>query len=378
MSQIKNKINKLFRINSRQHQPDYVMLGTAAVILIFGLIMLSSATSVYSYNKYGDNYYLFKHQLFGVVLGLFCFWFFSFIDYHIWKKSAPALLFMSIALLLLVFIPGLAGGWGTAKSWISVFGFSLQPSEFVKIFFLLYLAAWVDSRERIIQDFKHGTLPFLVVLGVIAVLMLLQPDFGTLAIIIAASMVVYFISGGSLKHIIILILIGAFGIFLMTKLHVHQIDRFRCFIDTSYSTNKECYQLNQALIAIGSGGFQGRGLGQSRQKFLYLPEVGGDAIFPIIAEETGFVFAGGMIALFIVFFYRGYKISLSSLDNYGRIVAIGLSSWIVLQAAINIGGMLSVIPMTGVPLPFVSYGGTSIIATLWALGILTNISKQTK
>lgn len=378
MASLKQIVNNFLKPKEREHEPDKTMIAVVGVILIFGLIMLSSASAVTAYAKFGSSYYYFKHQLFALVVGVFAFWFFSRIDYHRWKKFALGFLVFSVVLLLLVFIPGLSAHYGKARSWINVFGFSLQPSELVKISFLLYLAAWLESRGKNIEDFHQGSAPFVLVLGVIAFLMLLQPDIGTLSIIAATSLIVYFAGGGKASHIFIIILVGAIAFVLMLYMKPYQMNRFKCMIDHSFSSGDICYQVNQSLIAVGSGGFWGRGLGESRQKFLYLPEVSGDSIFAIIAEEVGFVFSGILIFLFSFFFYRGMSIAKQAPDGFGRILAIGIVSWIYIQAMLNIGGMVSIIPMTGVPLPFVSYGGTAILTALASVGILVNISKQTK
>lgn len=363
---------------SRPGQPDYFLIALVGAIILFGLVMLSSATSVFAYSRYDDVYFFFKKQLVSIVLGFVGFWIFAVFDYHYWRKYAFVMLVCSVGLLLLVFIPGLGGEWGTARSWINIFGFSLQPSEFVKLTFLLYLAAWMESRRESSGDFKQVTLPFLIVFGAIAFLLLLQPDLGTLVIIGTISLLVYFVGGGSVKHISIMVVVGVLGLVAIVGLKGYQIDRFRCFWDESYSPGGQCYQINQALIAVGSGGFWGRGLGHSRQKYMYLPEVNADAIFPIISEETGFLLSSGLILLYLLFFYRSYQIAIHSPDYYGLLLAIGVSGWISLQAMINIGGMINAIPMTGVTLPFVSSGGTSMIAAMSAVGLLANISKQGK
>jgi cell division protein FtsW len=375
---LKEKILELFSSAKREHGADNILLVSVALVLLFGLIMLSSATAPYAQSSQGDAYHFFKRQLVGVFIGLFVFYFLSKIDYHVWKKYAFYMLFFSVLLLLLVFVPGLSAGWGTSRSWINVFGFSLQPSEFVKISFLLYLSAWLEAKRGVMSDFKQGTMPFLFIMGMIAALMLAQPDLGTLSIIVIASGILFFINGANLKHIFALIMLGVVSVSAVVHFNPYQLDRFRCFLDESYSPDKVCYQVNQALIAAGSGGVLGRGLGESRQKFMYLPEVSGDAIYPIIAEETGFIFSAGLIFLFLLIFFRGLLIAKRSPDVFGRNMAIGIVSWLSLQAMINIGGMINLIPMTGVPLPFVSHGGSSVMAALAGIGILTNISKQTK
>ncbi len=375
---IKNWFTKLLHRQSFQHNPDYTLIGVISIILVYGLIMLSSATSAVAYANHGDSYYFFKHQLFGIAIGLVLFYFLSRIDYHIWKKYAAGFLFFSIALLLLVFIPHLGAHYGKAPRWINVLGFSLQPSEFVKISFLLYLAAWLESRKSKLHEFNAGIKPFLTALGAIAILMLMQPDLGTLSIIVITALSVYFVGGGKTKHIIYIILAGVIAMMILVRIKPYQADRFRCYADPNYSPDDICYQLNQSLIAVGSGGIWGRGLGASREKFMYLPEVSGDSIFPIIGEETGFIFSVGLILLFLLLFYRGYKISKNAPDHFGRNLAIGIVTWIVAQALINIGSMIDAMPMTGVPLPFISYGGTAMMSALSAIGVLVNISKHTK
>jgi cell division protein FtsW len=377
MSSVINWLNKLISYRG-EHESDKPLIFIVGAIIVFGLVMLSSASSVISYNTYHDSYYLFKHQLFGLILGLAAAWFFSRIDYQVWRKYALWMLIASIGLLLLVFIPGLAGTWGTSRSWINVFGYSLQPSEFVKITFLIYLAAWLEGRKKQLAEVSRGIGPFVAILGVIALLMILQPDMGTLTIIALASLIVYFIGGGSIKHLIILMLLGLTALIVMINIYPYQANRFKCMIDPSYAPQKECYQINQSLIAVGSGGFFGRGLGASRQKFLYLPQAQNDAIFPIISEETGFIFSAGLILLYLALFYRGFYIAKRAPDDFGKILAIGIVSWVVLQALINIGGMVNIMPMTGVPLPMVSYGGSAILVALASIGILINISKQTR
>ena len=201
---------------------------------------------------------------------------------------------------------------------------------------------------------------------------------GTLTIIALSSLIVYFIGGGSVKHLIVLILLGLTAIIIMVNIYPYQANRFKCMMDPSYSPDKYCYQINQSLIAIGSGGFFGRGLGESRQKFLYLPQAQNDAIFPIISEEIGFVFSVILVLLYLALFYRGFLIAKKAPDDFGKILAIGIVSWIVMQAFINIGGMVNIMPMTGVPLPMISYGGSAMLVALSSIGILINISKQTR
>ncbi len=378
MIDLKKIYKLLFGGRSGTREGDRYLLFIMLILLVFGLIVLFSASGAISYLKYNDSYRLIKHQLIGVILGAAAFYFFSTINYSFWRKTAFLMLFISILLLSLVFVPFLSAEWGAARSWISIFGFSLQPSELVKLSFLFYLAAWIVKQKEKIRDFKESTLPFFLILGIIIVLMLLQPDLGTLSVIMATSFVVYYAGGGKLRHLLLVIMAGAVGLLIMVQINPYQQNRFRCVIDPSYDSKRACYQVNQALIAVGSGGLWGRGLGASRQKYLYLPEVTGDSIFAVIAEELGYAASIILIFFYLALFYRGWKISNNSPDDFGKLLSIGIASWIFIQAMVNIGGIINLIPMTGIPLPFISYGGTSLIANLAAVGVLYNISKHTK
>lgn len=373
----KHQVKRKALERRQYHSPDMFLAIAIGVLLIFGLVSLSSASSVIAYNKFGDPYHFLKSQLLSVAIGVVGFWFFSRTDYRFWKNYAFHFLLLSIGLLLLVFVPFLTGDWGTSRSWIKIFGFSLQPSELVKISFLLYLSAWLESRKDELANIYRGIGIFVGLMGVIALLLLLQPDFGTLSILAATSLIVYFVGGGKMTHIMGIIGVGFILFLVMINLKPYQMNRIKCTIDPSFSKNEICYQINQSLIAVGSGGIFGRGLGESRQKYLYLPVANSDFIFAIIAEETGLIFGSLLIGLYVFIFYRGFLIAKKAPDLFGQNLAIGIVSWISIQAMLNIGGIINIIPMTGVPLPLVSSGGSAIIAALAASGILINISKQT-
>ncbi len=361
------------------HEPDKSLMTALFVLLAFGLVMLFSASSIVSYARFGNTYHYFLGQVISLSIALVVFFVVIRIDYHLWKKFASFFLLFSIVLLLLVFVPGLRSEYGTARSWINVFGRSFQPSELVKISFLIYLATWLEAKKGELGSLTRGVIPFVVILGVISVLMLMQPDLGTLFIIAFTALVVFFAGGGKMTHIIIAMFLAVLAFFLFVSLSSsYRSDRFKCLEDPSYSAQDKCYQINQSLIAVGSGGFFGRGIGHSRQKFMYLPEVWGDSIFPIIAEETGFFFSSLLILLYLFIFYRGLLIARAAPDIYGSSLATGIVVWLSIQSFLNIGGMINLIPMTGVPLPFVSAGGSAALSSLLAMGILLNISKHTK
>ncbi len=364
----------------RYHEPDYVLIAIFAVLVVFGLVMLSSAGVAMGYEKFGDSYYYLKHQVFyGLIPGLFLLFLTSRIDYRYWRRLALPLLALSILLLILVFIPGLGSAYGGASRWLNFGGILFQPTEIIKLTFIIYLAAWLEKRnEKEISDFSIGFLPFIAILGLIAVLIILQPDVGTMLVIVLTSLAIYFAAGGSLGYLSWLGL-GSLGLLiLLIRAAPYRTARFMTFLRPELDPQGIGYQINQAFLAIGSGGFWGRGLGQSRQKFQYLPEATGDSIFAIIAEELGFVWVLALIALFLYLLYRGLKMAKLAPDTFSRCLVIGIVFWLVLQAFINIGGMSGVLPMTGIPLPFLSYGGSALAISLAAVGILINISRQTK
>jgi len=366
---------------SEHNRMDFVLLSIVGAIVLFGLIMLLSASSPNGYAQFGDSYYYVKHQLiFGLIPGIAGLLFFSSFPYQVWKKYAWELLLISIGLLIFVFIPGVSAGIGSAKSWVSVFGlFSVQPSEIVKLTFLFYLSAWLAGRdEHSVKDVRAGFVPFLIVLSIISFLIILQPDLGTLSIIVAMSLVVYFVAGAPVLYLLGLIGAGIGTLGLLIASAGYRAKRIMIFLHPELDPLNIGYHINQALLALGSGGFFGLGYGHSRQKFQYLPEVAGDSIFAIIGEELGFVFAVFTIGLFLVFMWRMLEIAKHAPDKFSKYVVIGICAWIVIQAFENIASMVSVMPMTGVPLPFISYGGTSFAIIMCAIGVVLNISKHVK
>ncbi|MFP4514633.1 MAG: putative lipid II flippase FtsW [Parcubacteria group bacterium] len=378
MRLIKRAYKKLNKKKAKdEHEPDKKLIYSLFVLIIFGLVMLASTSAYLAYTKFQNSYAYIQGQLIATSIGLVFFYIVSKTNYQKWKRNAIYFLLASILLLVLVFIPGLSAGHGSAKSWIIIFGQSLQPAEFVKISFLIYLAAWLQLRHKAVKTMSQGLIPFLFIFAFISVLLFMQPDLGTWSIIALSSMVVYFVGGANIKHIIVLFLIAFVAVYSMVTYTDYQKDRFACLKDPSFDTQEKCYQVNQSLMAVGSGGLWGQGLGESRQKYSYLPEVSGDAIFPIISEEVGFIFSSALIFLYAYIFYRGWLIALKAKDMFGRLLAVGIVSWIFFQAFLNIGGMLNLIPMTGVPLPFISAGGSAMLSGLIAMGILVNISRYT-
>ncbi|MDP2586510.1 MAG: putative lipid II flippase FtsW [Candidatus Komeilibacteria bacterium] len=378
---LKNIAVSPFTYAREHHQPDFILIGALGMIIVFGLMMLSSASSVEAYQKFGDSYYFFKHQLTnGFLPGLVAFFIAAQFDYRNYRKLAFWAMLGSVGLLLLVLIPGIGFSYGKeAQSWINLGLFSFQPTEVVKLAFLIYLAAWLEKKgEHAVKDFQYGFLPFIFSLGLIVMLVMAQPDLGTLLIIVAISLIVYFVAGGAGKHIAMVILGGLLLVFIAVQIAPYRMGRLTAFFNPGIDQQGIGYHINQAKIAVGSGGILGLGIGKSRQKFNYLPEVYGDSIFAIIAEEMGFIFCIILLLLYLTVGIRGFKISRASPDDFGKFLSLGIASWICVQAFINISTMIGLFPLTGIPLPFISYGGTSLVVLFFAAGILVNISKQTR
>lgn len=329
------------------------------------------------YERFGDSYYFFKHQLFlGIIPGLIAMTATFLIPYESWKKYAFPMLAVSIGLLILVFIPGIGQDFGTfANSWVAVGGFTFQPSEIAKLTFLFYLAAWMAKQGDQIKDLESGLIPFLVILGVMTTLMLLQPDLGTLSIIASMALVIYFVAGGPITHLLGMAALGT-GLFAIAiRISPYRAARFMTFLHPELDPQGVGYQINQALLAIGSGGLFGRGYGHSLQKFQYLPEVAGDSIFAVMSEELGFFFTSLFLVAFAIMLLRGLKIAEGAPDDFGKYLVVGVIAWFGIQALVNIGAMMGILPITGVPLPFVSYGGTALTVSLAAVGVVLNVSK---
>lgn len=378
------RLNYIFMpfLNHRTNlnRPDTVLFIAVALILIFGLVMLSSASVAVGFNRFGDGGFYIKRQLVALIVGAAAFYVCYRIDYHLWQKYAFFLFLFSIFLLVLVFMPGIGvGGYG-ARRWLNLYFFrSFQPAEFVKLTLILYLSTWFSGRgEAVMRDLKTGVLPFIGLLIVLFGLIIKQPDLGTLLVICWIGMVLYFVGGAHPKHFAGIILSGVGLLGLMIKFADYRMDRITTYFHPLLDPQGIGYHITQAFYAIGSGGIFGVGLGHSRQKFLYLPEVTGDSIFAVIAEELGFIFCAVLIALFLLLLWRGIRIAKGASDNFGKLAAVGITAWIVGQAFLNIGAITGALPLTGIPLPLVSYGGTALVMALAGLGILFNISKSSR
>lgn len=363
--------------------PDYMLLGIFAVLLVFGIVILASVSSSYSEQKFGNVYYLLKHQIIfsilpGLILAILAFK----IPLSFFKRAAPWALLANLLLLALVFLPQVGTKLGGAARWINIGAYSFQPSEILKLTFILYLASWLSNRfagkifNKKPPAFGQTFLAFVVAIGIIGLLLIFQPATSTLGIIVISAVMMYFLIDTPLWHSGLIILIGAGVLGALIMLTPYRFDRFKVFLNPGADTMNKGYQINQSLTAIGSGGISGLGLGLSMQKFGFLPQSISDSIFAIFAEETGFIGSMVLILLYFIFFWRSFRIGKLSQDKFSQLAAFGITFWISIQTFINIGSTLGIVPLTGVPLPFISYGGSAIIAELTGVGILLNISKN--
>jgi cell division protein FtsW len=349
---------------------DYLLFGITAVLVLFGLLMVFNASSVIAYELFGDKYQYFKDQIVWVILGSAVLTFFYYFDYKRLYNLALPILIISLVMLILVFIPGVGSSAKGAARWINIFSFRLQPSEFAKLALAIYLSAWFSNKE------KGRFLAFTLLLGSVLLLVMLQPDMGTASVILFEAAAIFFFSGGSLIYFLLSAPVILAGGYLLIKMAPYRADRLTSFLNLGNSFNDTSYHVKQVLIALGSGGIWGVGIGNSLQKYAYLPENVTDSIFPIIAEEFGFIGATILIILFAVFVWRGFYIASKTRDAFGRLLAAGITSFIGIQIVINLGAMTALLPLTGIPLPFISYGGSAMILNLASVGILLNIAKQ--
>lgn len=356
---------------------DKILLVTIVLLLVSGLIIFGSAAlGVLSVNEI-KFYSVIKTQLiYALVGGSMALCIGVTIPFIWYKKYAYILFGIALFMTSLVFVPFLSRYHGGAHRWIDIGPFSLQPSEMLKFTIVLVVAYWCTYYRNSFKNWKFGLLPYLSVVAIVSLILLSQPDFGTYIIIIIASFVTYFVGGARKRHIQIIIAGGVVGFLLLIMLRPYMLERVKTFINNTHDPRGSSWQLNQSLIALGSGGLTGRGLGQSVQKFNYLPEPIGDSIFAVLGEEAGFLGTLYIIILYGIVGSRGYRIFKDTPDQFGSLVAIGIITIILAQATLNISSMIGLLPLTGVPLPLISHGGTALMVTLFELGVLLNISKS--
>ena len=362
------------------YQPDYIFIFIVVCLILLGGLILVSVSLPISQEKFGSSFYYLNHQiLYGFLPGLIL----AFLAFKInlvrLKKFAPLFLLANLIFLGMVFLPHLGVSFRGSARWINLGPISFQPSEFLKLSFILYLSSWLASRTEKIKtknEFWQTLLAFLVVMGIISIFLIFQPDISTLFVIISVASLMYFLAKTPLGHSILIVFMIILAFLVLIKIAPYRFNRILVFLNPELDPMGIGYQIKQALIAIGSGGIFGSGLGLSLQKFGFLPHSISDSIFAIFAEETGFLGSLVLVLLYLVFFWRGLKIGKQIGDNFSKFCAFGITFWITLQGFINIGSMIRILPLTGIPLPFISYGGSALISELIGVGILLNISKR--
>lgn len=366
-------------MSTRSGHVDTILLSLVIFLVAGGFMVLTSAAlSLLARSEATITSILFNQFFFGIVGGGIALFIASNIHYRHWRKFAFYIFLLTCGIALLVFVPSLGFTSGGATRWISIGNFTLQPAELLKVGFIIYMATWLSGVHEHITSFKRGTLLFLAILAIPAAILLSQPDTDSFLIIACAAVAMFITAGGRWRDIFIMALIAVLLLAILATMRPYVLDRFTAFLDPSADPQGSGYQITQSLIAIGSGGLTGRGFGQSVQKFEYLPEPIGDSIFAVYAEEFGFVGALILIMILSVFTFRGYRIAAEARDLFGMLLVVGIMTFIVAQAFLNIASMVGLAPISGIPLPFISHGGTALLATLAAVGIVLNVSKYRK
>ena len=356
---------------------DIFFLGVLLALVLVGVLMFVSASlGIFAKNEKLFYAVLFNQLVLGLGGGLLGMYLALKIDYKFWRTYSFYIFLVSILLTAAVFIPSLGWSHGGAQRWIEISGISFQPVEFLKFGFIIYFAAWLSWAKQRVKDFKFGILPFCIMLAIIAGILFKQPDTKSFILIAVTGISMLFISGVPTKYIIGVGFVGVLALGTLVFFTPYLQERLKTFLDPSSDPRGSSYQIQQSLIALGSGQVFGRGFGQSIQKFSYLPEPQGDSLFAVVGEELGFIGASVTLFLYLLFILRGFRIAHLTPDAFGGLLVSGIVIMITVQAFMHIASVTGVFPLTGVPLPFMSHGGTSLLIYLTAMGIVLNISKN--
>ncbi|KEZ49995.1 MULTISPECIES: stage V sporulation protein E [Metabacillus] len=365
-------------MTAKRSAPDFILVIITLLLLTIGLIMVYSASAVWATYKFEDSFFFAKRQLLFAGVGVVAMFFIMNVDYWTWRTWAKMLVIVCFILLLAVLVPGIGMERNGSRSWIGVGAFSIQPSEFMKLAMIAFLAKFLSENQKKITSFKRGLLPSLAFVFTAFALIMLQPDLGTGTVMVGTCIVMIFVAGARISHFGLLGLLGVAGFAALVLSAPYRIKRITSFLNPWEDPLGSGFQIIQSLYAIGPGGLFGLGLGQSRQKFFYLPEPQTDFIFAILAEELGFIGGSLIILLFGLLLWRGVRIALGAPDQYGSYLAIGIITMVAIQVMINIGVVTGLMPVTGITLPFLSYGGSSLTLMLMAVGVLLNISRYAR
>ncbi|MEI5906082.1 stage V sporulation protein E [Bacillus spongiae] len=362
----------------KKSTPDFILIGLTFTLLALGLVMVYSASAVMAEYNFKDEFFFLKRQMLFAGVGVAAMLFILTIDYWTWRNWAKLMLVVCFILLIVVLIPGIGVERNGSRSWIGVGAFSIQPSEFMKLAMIAFLAKYLSEDQKYITSFKKGVLPALLLVFTAFGLIMLQPDLGTGTVMVGTCIVMIFVAGAKISHFAWLGLLGLLGFVGLVASAPYRIRRITSFLDPWNDPLDSGFQMIQSLYAIGPGGLFGLGLGESRQKYFYLPEPQNDFIFAIIAEELGFIGGTFVLLLFSLLLWRGIRIALGANDLFGTFLAVGIVSMIAIQVMINVGVVTGLMPVTGITLPFLSYGGSSLTLMLVAVGVLLNISRYSR
>jgi cell division protein FtsW len=365
-------------VPTKRTTPDFILLIVTLTLLAVGLIMVYSASAIWAEYKFDDSFFFAKRQSLFAGVGIAAMFFIMNVNYWTWREWSKVILITCFVLLILVLIPGVGNVRNGSRSWIGVGAFSIQPSEFMKLAMIAFLAKFLSERQKLITSFRQGLVPSLGLAFVAFALIMLQPDLGTGTVMIGTCVVMIFIAGARVGHFALLGLVGLAGFVGLVASAPYRMKRITSFLDPWQDPLGSGFQIIQSLYAIGPGGLFGLGLGESRQKFFYLPEPQTDFIFAILSEELGFIGGSFIILLFALLLWRGIRIALGAPDLYGSFLAVGIISMVAIQVMINIGVVTGLMPVTGITLPFLSYGGSSLTLMLMAIGVLLNISRYSR
>jgi len=358
----------------KKNNPDYILMFVVFALVSIGVLMVFSASTIMA-RQLGDAFYYIKRHLFSLIVGMLACYVGYRVNYKEWSKWSFHLLMLSIFLLFLVYVPGIGMKISGARRWIDLGIYTFQPAELAKISLIMFVSTQLVNIKDNIKDFMKGIAPILIPTLFIGFLIFRQPDLGTTFVIVMTSIMLIFIAGARMKHILLLFGAGFASTLIAIYTSGYRARRMIAFLDPWKDPQNVGFHIIQSLIAVGSGGLLGLGLGGSKQKFLYLPQNYTDFIFAIFSEEMGFVGAIVIIILFFIFIARGLRIALNAPDKFSMLLSSGIMFWIALQMFVNIAVVIGLMPTTGIPLPYLSYGGSSIVITLFATGILLNISR---
>ncbi|WP_100404564.1 stage V sporulation protein E [Bacillus solitudinis] len=358
--------------------PDLILMITTITLLIVGMIMVYSASEAWASYRFNDSFFFAKRQLFFASIGLIAMFFIMNIEYWTWRTWSKLILIVCFVLLVIVLIPGVGLVRGGARSWLGVGAFSIQPSEFMKMAMIAFLAKYLSENQKKIVLFKRGLLPSLTIVMTAFGMIMLQPDLGTGAVMVGTCVIMIFVAGARISHFVMLGMLGLVGFVGLIISAPYRVKRITSFLDPWSDPLGSGFQIIQSLYAIGPGGLMGMGLGESRQKYFYLPEPQTDFIFAILAEELGFIGGCIVIILFSILLWRGIRVALGAPDLFGSLLAVGIIAMVAIQVMINVGVVTGLMPVTGITLPFLSYGGSSLTLMLVAIGVLLNISRHSR